>query len=209
MELYQLVTTAHIIGAVLGAGGAVASDLLFLKSLKDKRIDKIELSFLRMMSVLVWVGLGLLIASGVALFVSDPTGYLASDKFLAKMTIVILIAINGLVFHFLHIPFLKKKTNVKLFASLPKGEGAVLILSGVVSAVSWFSALVLGTLRGLPYSYETIMAIYVTLLMIGAFGTLGSAARDLAAAERRIIIRTAVGFLVIALLLAYVVVGTA
>jgi len=96
-----------------------------------------------------------------------------------------------------------------LFASLPKGEGAVLILSGVVSAVSWFSALVLGTLRGLPYSYETIMAIYVTLLMIGAFGTLGSAARDLAAAERRIIIRTAVGFLVIALLLAYVVVGTA
>lgn len=170
--LKQIFTSLHIIGAVIGAGAAFMSDATFLKSIRNRNIDKIEFSFLNLFSKFVWGGLGLIVLSGVGLFALHPDVYIASSKFLAKMSIILIIVLNGVLFHALHIPYIKKSWNQKLFSFVPKGEGAVIALSGAVSLVSWMSALVLGSWRNVPYGYLDIMAVYVFIVSCGMVGAL-------------------------------------
>ncbi len=168
--LKQIFTVLHVLGAVIGAGAAFVSDVTFLKSIRNKNVDKLEFSFLDLFGKMVWAGILLIVISGVGLFTLDPERLIGSSKFLAKMTIVAVIVLNGIAFHFLHIPYIKKSFKKDLFDNLPKNEGAILALSGAVSVVSWFSALVLGSLRGLNLSYLEIISIYILLLSFGAVG---------------------------------------
>ncbi len=169
--LKQFFTIVHILGAVIGAGGAFISDIIFLKSIEDKNIDKIEFSFLNLLSKVVWFGLIVLLISGIGLFALDAEKFIESSKFLAKMTILTIILINGIVFHFLHIPYIKRSFHRKLFDYSSRHQGVILVLSGAVSLVSWFSALVLGTMRGLTLSYAEILSIYVCLLIFAMIGS--------------------------------------
>lgn len=168
--LKPVLTVVHVLGAVIGAGGALYSDVIFFKALKDKRVDKMELSILRTISVLVWCGLIALILSGTALFFTDPARYMASSKFVAKMAIVLVVTINGVLFHAVHIPFLKRRARMhkELFTDAPKAEDVRLVLSGIVSMVSWVFALVLGSLQSVPWTATEVLAVYVLAIVFGA-----------------------------------------
>ncbi|MBI1833913.1 MAG: hypothetical protein HYR90_03740 [Candidatus Andersenbacteria bacterium] len=81
----------HLVGVILGAGGAVLSDAMFFSSIRDRKLTKTELRFMRMGSHFVWAGLAILVTTGTIIFSSNPEFYMASTKFLAKVTIVSLI----------------------------------------------------------------------------------------------------------------------
>lgn len=163
-----LFTMFHLLGVVLGAGGAFASDAMFLSSIKDRKFSKTEIRFLKLGSAMVWTGLVILIASGTLLFLGDPAGYLASSKFLAKMTIVAVIVANGLIFHLTHIPRIVRHVGEDLSSSDEFArKGGLLFLSGVISMVSWVSALSLGALRSVPYSYAEIVGAYISVMAAG------------------------------------------
>lgn len=166
-----LYTILHIFGAALGAGGAYMSDAMFMSSVKDDKLSATEMRFLRIGSAFVWLGLTLLLLSGVGIFFTDPTFYMDSSKFLAKMSIVLIIALNGLVFHISHLPRMHRHIG----AHLPSSDEftrkkALLVVSGAVSFSSWTSALILGSLRGLPFSYIEIMSIYLGFVAIATLG---------------------------------------
>ncbi|MEX2033131.1 MAG: hypothetical protein WD889_01035 [Candidatus Colwellbacteria bacterium] len=167
MELSNLYTIFHLLGVAFGVGGAFASDSMFLKSLKDLKISKTEMSFLQMGSVMVWLGLVILIISGALLFSLDSERYLNSAKFLAKMTIVGIILLNGLFLHVNLIPRLRRHIE----GHLPSSDEFMrkrpyLFTSGAVSLVSWLSALILGALHKAPWSYGEIMGVYLLMLLI-------------------------------------------
>ena len=150
-------------------GGALASDSMFLKSLKDLKISKTEMGFLQLGSAMVWLGLFILIISGYLLFSLEPDKYLNSDKFLAKMTVVAIILLNGLFLHISLIPRLRRHIG----GHLPSSDEFMrkrpyLFTSGAVSLVSWLSALTLGALHKVPWSYGEIMGVYLTILAIVA-----------------------------------------
>lgn len=189
--LKTLFTVVHILGAVIGAGGALYSDVIFFRSLADKKIDTKELSFLKTLSTFVWLGLILLIISGVGLFMLDPVKYMASTKFISKMSIVAILFINGLLFHAFHIPFIGRRARLReeLFTNTPGLEGARLVLSGIVSITSWFFALILGSLRSVPFEVMDILGVYLLSLSIGAFSSLVVMGRFLAPHVRRNIIK--------------------
>jgi len=165
VDLHTTYIIFHLLGVVLGAGGAFVSDAMFLLSIKDGKIFKTEMRFLKLGSSIVWIGLIILIVSGALLFSEDTERYLNSSKFLAKMTIVGIIIINGFVFHRYHIPFLNRRIDASLRSSkiflkrLP-----LLMVSGVISMVSWLSALTLGVFKAVPYSYAEIMMLYMFIL---------------------------------------------
>jgi uncharacterized membrane protein len=171
IDLKTIYTLGHIFGAVLGAGGAFMSDAMFFSCIKDRKITGTELRFLRLGSTMVWAGLILLIISGTLLFSLDPVRYLESSKFLVKMTIVLVIVLNGLFFHYAHIPRIERHrdTDLRLSEEFQR-HSATLVASGAVSLTSWFLALVLGVLRGIPYSYLTGLLIYLGILVV-AIGT--------------------------------------
>ena len=108
---------------------------------------------------------------GAFIFASDMHKYLNSDKFLAKMTIVLVLTINGFLFHLRHIPWLGKHEN-HVLSKLPdfKRRRLELMLSGAASSISWLSALILGTFKSIPYNYTEIMLVYLGFLAISLFG---------------------------------------
>jgi hypothetical protein len=146
---FQLV---HLLGVVIALCGAVMSDTIFFNSVGDSIITPNEIRYIKRGGHIVIFGLSIIIISGVFIFLSDVDKYLNSPKFLAKMTIVAVLTANGFLFH------LSKRIE--------------LILSGAVSSASWISALVLGTLTAVPYSYETIMSMYILFLTISVIGAL-------------------------------------
>lgn len=159
----------HLFGVAIGAGGAYLSDMMFFSSVKDKIISHTEMRFLTIGSRAVWIGLALLVLSGTGLFLSDIEGYMESSKFLAKMTIVGIIILNGIIFHMSHLPRMKRHAG----QHFPSSDEFIryrplLAASGAVSIVSWTSALILGGLRSLPYTYADIMMVYAACVAIAA-----------------------------------------
>ncbi len=165
MDVKTLLTLAHLLGVAVGAGGAFASDAMFLASVRDGRLSATELRFLKLGSRMVWAGLALLAASGTGLFLTDPPYYLASSKFLAKMTVVAVITANGLVFHAVHIPrLLTHSGRGPAIREMLARHKTLLLAGGAISGVSWLSALTLGALRAVPLPYASIMGVYLLLL---------------------------------------------
>lgn len=168
LDLKTLYTIVHLFGMAVGAGGAFASDLIFFKSTRDGQLSSTEFGFMELGGRMVWAGLVILIISGAFLFLLNPDRYLASSKFLVKVTIVAIIIANGILLHLKFIPDFKKCTE--------QGEQAIskyirsnplVLVSGVVSVTSWSSAIILGALRSVPYSYWIILSVYVAVLLLG------------------------------------------
>lgn len=168
MDIKTILTIFHLIGLALGAGAAYLSDIMFFSTIKDRTISSTELSFLRLTSRIVWIGLGVLFISGLALFLLKPAVYLASSKFMVKITIVAILTLNGIFFHHAHIPMIDRHKD----AHLPSSDEFIrrrrwLLYSGVISMTSWTSALILGAIRSIPYSYTTGLTIYFSIVIIG------------------------------------------
>jgi hypothetical protein len=168
MELKTFFLILHIFGVAIGAGAAYLSDILFLTGIRDRKITGDEMKNLKIASHTVWFGLGLLIISGIGIFASNPIGYLSSAKFLAKMTIVLILIINGFLFQVVHLRNFTRSIGKDFFKSLAGGRsGHYVYLSGVVSLVSWTSAIILGALHSVTLSYAGIIFIYLFLIVLG------------------------------------------
>lgn len=167
ITIKTIYTIIHVFGAILGAGGAFASDAMFFKTIKDGVIEKTELDFMKLGSKLVWAGVFVLVISGILLFMTDPSRYLNSPKFMVKITIVAIIILNGIIFHLIHLPHIGKHIGLKINES-PSfiKKSSFLLASGALSMVSWVSTVILGMLRQVPYSYLEILSVYLVLVIL-------------------------------------------
>lgn len=170
MELYTFYVIAHLFGAILGAGGAYLSDGMFLLSVKDSKINRTEFKFLELGSTFVWGGLVISYISGFMLFLGDPEFFMDSDKFLAKVTIVLILTVNGYFFHKWHLPLLDRHVDKHFLESkeFMRARGW-LIISGAISIISWTTAIVLGAWREIPFDYFVIMQTYLLFVVSAAF----------------------------------------
>lgn len=168
MELIGIYTWVHLAGVIIGVGGAYVSDFLFIRSVRDGILSLKELSILSWASRLVWIGLIILILSGIGIFFTNSEHYLQADKFLAKQTIVLILFINGLIFHKLHMPLFRRHAE----SHFPSSEEFIglrkwILVSGVISITSWTAALIIGAWRSMPYSYSEIIGVYLGLIILG------------------------------------------
>lgn len=172
MDIALLLTFFHIIGVAIGVGGATVSDVLFFRALKDKRISEDELGLLHTLGMMLWVGLIILIASGLGLVtlqyvMSGTSSYIVSAWFQAKMTIIAILFTNAFVMHLYVFPFMKKHVGLTLTHAKVSPHFSLLAATGVVSIVSWYSALTLGVTRGLDFTYGMIVNLYLVILVFG------------------------------------------
>lgn len=124
-----------------------------------------EIRTLAILSRIVWYGLFIIAVSGVAIFLSDPTKYLLSAKFLAKMTITAVLVLNGAVLGTLVSPHLMHRG---FFASRREASvRAIAFACGAISVISWVSVLALGVLDTVRSSYGSLIAMYGVVLSIG------------------------------------------
>ncbi len=159
------VTILHILSVVVGMGAALSSDVLFAFYSKDKKLNPTELKTLTALSHMVLFGLIFIILTGTMLFLSNVPQYLVSVKFLVKMTIVVILLINGFILH----TYIWKHLTRKGFLTL-KREGFIRKVSfacGAISIISWIFILILGVLHSVSVTYSFLIALYLVVLMCG------------------------------------------
>ena len=172
MTLYQLLIILHIVSAAIGVGGATISDMLFFRSIRDEKISSEELGILNAVSRVVQIGFIFLLLTGIGLVYlkfanSGINDFNLSNKINAKITIITIIYLNSLVLHFTVIPLFKRYKDQDFGAVLRQHRIAI-FTSGAISAVSWYSALILGAWKGLNVPYTTIILAYVAVIILAA-----------------------------------------
>ncbi|OGI63630.1 hypothetical protein A2733_00510 [Candidatus Nomurabacteria bacterium RIFCSPHIGHO2_01_FULL_40_20] len=164
-EIKPVSTIFHVLSAVVGMGAALMGDFLFNFYSKDKILNQTEIQTLNVLSKIVWYGLLLLLISGLMLFFSNPDRYLSSDKFLAKMTILVVLVLNGFFLSKEIWPRLTKKGF--LTDRKERKTRKIAFACGTISVISWISVLAFGVLNSVNFSYVGILAIYALILVFG------------------------------------------
>lgn len=157
----------HLIGFALGVGGATINDILFFKFLKDYKISTKEESTLKIMSETIWVGLALLIISGIGLYLPNAQALNESSKFLVKVIVVAIITLNGAFLNLYVAPHLKKITFKDEHTKTTPSNNLrkISFISGAISFVSWYTAFFLGTISSAPLSFFELFGIYLALIL--------------------------------------------
>jgi hypothetical protein len=172
MEWSILLTLGHIIGVVLGVGGASTSDALFFWSLKDKKLSQDELNLLHAAGRVVWTGLIIAFLTGTGFIIrqyalTGAVAYIQMPHFQLKMIIITFIFLNGLVFHLKILPIFKQLIDKPLTHDVMKPYIPLLAISGPLSLVSWYTVLTLGITRGMGLPFWYMATIYLFLLAGG------------------------------------------
>ncbi len=164
----------HLLGLAVGLGGASIADMFFFKFLKDLRISEREAEVLRSMSQMIWLGLCILVISGVGLVLTNPAFYFGSAKFLVKLIVIGVIITNGA---FLNLYITPKLVHIS-FGDPHKEKPDKLrrdrrwaFALGAVSASSWYSAFILGLLDSSPLSFVPLLTIYLTIVLVAILGS--------------------------------------
>ncbi len=163
-------TVIHVLGAVIGMGSAIISDLLFNFYSKDRNLNDTEKSTLRFLSNVVWIGLVFIIASGIALFLSNPERYMESQKFISKMIIMVILLANGIFLHKIVSPHFDDKGLLKF--KNRRGIRQIAFACGAISIISWFIVCILGVISSIPYTFVQFILAYLIFTLCGIFVSL-------------------------------------
>jgi hypothetical protein len=169
LTLHTSLAILHLLGVVLGVGGATAADALILGRAIFSPVKQGLVDTVSYLSRLVTAGLLLLWVSGTALFFEiwqHTPAYHTNEKLWAKVAIVFILSINAFVIHGIVLPKLRQQVGRKLFSGLAFGGQLIFAASSAVSAVSWYLPLMLGLAKELSYvtPFSTIFLGYMWLV---------------------------------------------
>lgn len=153
MDIYTLLVIAHLVGTILGVGGATMIEVALNKALMDGTMSPDEREILTPTYTVVRVGLIVSLISGFGFLLmykfSGQTFRLYDPVLWAKLTVIVVIAINAL---------LLQARKISLY------------WGSALSFVSWWLAVLLGVFltNRVHYSYVAIMFVYVIAIVVGA-----------------------------------------
>ncbi len=163
--------TLHILGTALGLGGATISDIMFFKFLKDFRISKKEQEVLHVLKNVVLGALGVIVLSGVALYLPMAEQLNTSGPFLVKTIGVIVLTINGIALHAYIAPHLIH-LNLKQHKTMGRTWHRIAFALGAISVVSWYTVFLIAMLKTLmTWTFSELLGMYVMLLIFGIIGS--------------------------------------
>lgn len=166
---HPFILILHLFFVALGLGAATLADVFFFRFLKDGRISEFEAGVLSTLSEVIWLALGFVILTGFALFLPHAPELLALPKFLAKLTVVGVIVVNGA---FLNLFIAPKLVKISFAQPHQHKEGELgrarrmAFALGPISVVSWYGAFVLGALpQDMVVSLGELLKIYLLVLV--------------------------------------------
>jgi uncharacterized membrane protein len=168
-EYKTIVVILHALSATVGVGAATVTDIFFFRFLSDRKISVAEADTLNVLSKVIWVALGLLIVTGIGLFLPASENLLASSKFVTKMVGVGILLVNGIALNLIvsprliHISFGESHRHVQ-------GElvhlRRVAFALGAVSISSWYMIFILGSIKSIPLPVSSLLPLYLVLVVL-------------------------------------------
>lgn len=160
----------HFCGLVLGVGAATLLDLIIARFILMRGISFEHVYVVDFSSKIVTIGLGLLWVSGIGFLISygvfEPAK-LQNPKIWAKIAIVAVLSVNGLLVHYFVLPRIRNQVGKRLLDGLSPFDCSLVLLAGTVSVISWYVPLILGAIPQLNYVVpaEVILSSYALLLI--------------------------------------------
>ncbi|KQP29677.1 hypothetical protein ASF49_16085 [Methylobacterium sp. Leaf104] len=181
----------HLVGLCFGLGGATMLDFWILRWMREGAMPaEMERSF-HFISKVVTMGIALLWISGLGflgLYAIEAPEKLANPKLWAKVVVVAVLTVNGLLIHALVLPSVLRDVRRPMLDGVSRLAAGIFLVSGAVSGVSWYFAFALGLLREFNgrVSIGLLLALWglgIVLATLGAFALRESLMRM--AARRR------------------------
>jgi len=161
MDIHVFLIISHLIGTILGVGGATYIEIHLNAALKDGKMEDYEKKYLAKDFLITRVGMTLAFITGIGFIIEywshNQLFRLMDGVFWAKMAIIVIIIINAYLLH---------KHKVGLY------------WGSAFSFVSWWSAMMLGILStngvkffpgNVPVSFFSIMVVYGSMVIFGAW----------------------------------------
>lgn len=162
-----IIIILHALGAAIGVGTATVTDIFFFRFLRDYRISASEHETMKILSNIIWFALGLIVITGIGLFVPDVARLSHSAKFLTKVVGVAVIIVNGA---FLNLMVSPRLMEISFGGEHEHVGGELHVLRklafalGAISISSWYVVFVLGMLKSIPVSFGTGVSIYALIV---------------------------------------------
>ncbi|GJD43667.1 hypothetical protein AFCDBAGC_1519 [Methylobacterium cerastii] len=172
IRILTLLVGLHLIGLCLGLGGATMLDFWILRWMRWGGLPaEIARTFL-FVSKVVSVGIGLLWVSGLgflALYWFESPEKLANPKLVAKVSVVVVLTVNGLLIHALVLPGVLRDVSRPMFEGVSRLRTGVFLISGAISGVSWYAAFAMGLMRELNgrVGYGPLLGLWFVAVVAG------------------------------------------
>lgn len=169
LQYRDLINLANLLTMALGIGSATIADMLFLRFLKDFRISESESEILTTISHIIWLALAIIIVTELGLFIPNMEELNQAAQLLGKVVVVGIIVVNGAFMNFFISPRL---VRISLREKHPHEVGELRSLRKLafalvsISIVSWYSALIFGSLKD-PSLNLGMLIIFYLLALIG------------------------------------------
>jgi hypothetical protein len=166
--LKVLVVYAHLIATCLAIGTVLTLDWRLFRA-RERVLGADDISRLRCTQTIASASLVFLWVSGLLLvwlgYAEQPAQYLTNQKLWAKVAVVMILTINGILLHGIAFPKIKTGTVLMQLAASTRMTFATM---GGVSSVSWLFAAFLGIARPWNYtiSFSLVIGIYGGLLLL-------------------------------------------
>ncbi|NWL78643.1 hypothetical protein DM872_17520 [Pseudomonas taiwanensis] len=172
LELLRLaVLYMHLLACCVAVGLVLTSDLALARQLlRGDDSAHCGESHLESLRRTISAALMVLWLTGAAIVLLDMSvkgwTYLLNPKLQAKVLIVVLLTVNGMLLHQAILPALARAGSV---LGLAPAMRSLALFTGTVSAVSWFYAALLGVGRPLAWKYSLaeLMMAYPLLIVVG------------------------------------------
>src|SRR5258705_5471553 len=169
----------HFGALVLVLGAATLLDLVIARFVLMRSVSREHVQVIDFSSKIVTIGLGLLWFSGIGFLIHyglfDPSK-LWNPKIWAKITIVVVLSINGVIVHHFVLPHIRAQIGSRLLEGLSYSRCSLLLLAGAVSAISWYVPLLLGAVPQLNFVVPAgvILGGYALMLIAAAAAIRGA-----------------------------------
>lgn len=162
-----LIVYIHLIATCIAVGSLLVKDLELL-FLKGRPLFPREKTGLIHTAHVIFFSLCALWVSGLLLVVVglfENPQYLANEKLWAKVTVVCLLTLNGVLLHFYSFPRVVSQQGL---VGLSVSEQTLVMFSGAMSTSSWLFACFLGIARPLNFTvpYEHLMLCYGVFVLL-------------------------------------------
>lgn len=176
MELTRLaILYIHLIACCVAIGLVLTSDITMVKQLLQG--DSAGLSdhqHVESLQKTVSLALAVLWVTGAAIIAMDVSakglGYFANPKIQAKIALVVLLTMNGVLLHTTVLPLMHKAGSL---LNLALSQRLLALFAGTLSAVTWFYAAFIGVARPLAWKYSLVELLGAyPVLIAGGLGAM-------------------------------------
>ena len=138
--IFEIFRFLHFVGLAWGVGGATIASIISAKADKDREIGSSFIKIVPAISKLIWIGILLLIISGVGIGITTPYGEPDKQLFIVKIIIFALLIIIGIIIglKIKKMKLIAPKENEKPLDEFLKTKKQLKILS-IISLIIWYA----------------------------------------------------------------------